>query len=225
MVDMPLKDEQAIWDAYNLLLLGPDVERLRKLFARYDLFRMTLTVPGDSVDCGVFIGAGLMLWLKLLKIHMPGSINRVVGFDTFNTFAASETAQEAQQVRAFVAETGFEGVTPGVLLKWVEQAGLDPNKCELVEGDIRQTAAAYCEDKPGFRVSLLHLDLDLDAATHAALAAFWPRMPSGGVIVLDNYGEAGWSEAQGVDRFFQDQSIQIKTLTYSRTPTAYIVKK
>lgn len=31
--------DDAMWDAYNLLSLGPDVERMRKLLVRYDLFK------------------------------------------------------------------------------------------------------------------------------------------------------------------------------------------
>lgn len=31
--------EAAMWDAYNYMSLGPDVDRMRKLLVRYDLFK------------------------------------------------------------------------------------------------------------------------------------------------------------------------------------------
>jgi len=52
---------QAAWDAYNELLIGPDIERLRKILVRAELFSRVLTVPGDIVECGVLKGAGLLL--------------------------------------------------------------------------------------------------------------------------------------------------------------------
>ena len=34
--------EQETWDQYNGLMLGPDIERIRKMLVRYDLFRQSL---------------------------------------------------------------------------------------------------------------------------------------------------------------------------------------
>ena len=49
--------EQELRDSYNPLLLSADVGRLREMPVRYDLFRRSLEVPGDVVECGVFKGA------------------------------------------------------------------------------------------------------------------------------------------------------------------------
>lgn len=172
--------DNAIWDAYNLLLLGPDIERLRKLLVRYDLFRISLDVPGDIVECGVFKGTGLMLWLKLLQIYCPSSIKRVVGFDVFKSFAETSGAFETEQVEEFIRESRFQGVTIDELYEKIDATGLDRDKCELIAGDIRKTAPEYVATRPGFRISLLNLDLDLEEATFAALEALWPRVVWGG---------------------------------------------
>ena len=65
------ESENELWDHYNSLLLSTDISRIRKLITRYDLFRKSLNVPGDVVECGVFKGTGLMYWLKLLDIYSP----------------------------------------------------------------------------------------------------------------------------------------------------------
>ena len=51
-----MNEEEKLWDSYNDLMMSADVERLRKVLAREELFRMTLDVPGDIVECGVFKG-------------------------------------------------------------------------------------------------------------------------------------------------------------------------
>jgi hypothetical protein len=218
-------DEQAIWDAYNLLLLGPDTERLRKLLVRYHFFTMTKDLPGDIVECGVFKGTGLMQWLKLLQIYCPGSAKRVIGFDVFSEFGATDSETEQQSVDRLLAESSFTGTSVEELHAIIARAGIAEAKAELVSGDIQHTGVDYVAAHPGFRISLLHMDFDLDKPTMAGLEAFWPRVVRGGVVVLDEYAIAHWTESDAVDRFFQDRSVRLQTLHWARTPSAYIVKE
>ena len=76
-----------LWNSYNNLLLGNDISRIRKLLVRYELFKKTLNIPGDIVECGVFKGSGFMYWLKLLKNLFSQLWG--LGFDTFSSFAGS----------------------------------------------------------------------------------------------------------------------------------------
>jgi hypothetical protein len=46
------------------LQLDLSAHALSKLFARYEIFKMVLNLPGDIVDCGVYRGASLFSWGK-----------------------------------------------------------------------------------------------------------------------------------------------------------------
>ena len=217
-------DEDYIWECYNSLLMSHDVERVRKLLVRYNLFKMSLDVPGDIVECGVFKGAGLMYWLKLIAIFSPGSRKRVIGFDTFGRFASSLLPYEEASAEAYVAEARFEGVDPASILKRAADAGLH-DRVEIVQGDMQETAREYVERNPGFRISLLHLDLDTYAGTRAALEGFYPVVSRSGVIILDEYACRGWGESDAVDEFFADKrDLKIKAVPLGAQPTAYIIK-
>jgi hypothetical protein len=218
-------NDAEIWAAYNGLLLSPDVERIRKLIARYELLRITIDVPGDIVECGVFKGVGFLYWLKLKRILIPGAAKRVVGFDMFHSFGAATGSKEEEAVAAFVKETQFDGVRPESILALAEAAGFGADAAELVAGDIGVTAADYCQRNPGFRISLLNMDLDLDQPTFAALQAFWPCVVKGGVVIFDEYALGRWTESNGVDRFFEGRGQRLRTLPISRTPTAYVIKE
>ncbi len=218
-------DEQLLWDAYHRLLLGPDLERMRKLLVRYDFFKLVLDRPGDIVECGVFKGAGLLTWLKFLQIHAPGSARRVVGFDTFDAFATPSSGTDFAAVAAFVKETAHAGTSPRSLHEAIAAAGIAKDRCELVAGDIATTAADYARANPGFRIALLHMDLDLGEPTFAALQALWPRVIPGGVVVFDEYAAPRWSESDGVDRFFAGTGVRLRALAHARTPTAYAIKE
>lgn len=216
--------DEKLWDCYNGLLISPDVSRIRKLLARNDLFQRALSVPGDIFECGVFKGAGLFYWLKLLDIFAPSGLKRVVGFDSFDKFADGFLDEEQRAVENFVKEANFTGVSVSALMDIAEQANL-AHRLELVAGDIRQTASQYVVDNPGVRISLLHLDLDVYGATKATLENFWPLLTPGGIVVCDEYGKIGFREADAVDEFLKGKGIKIEALNLiSPSPTAFFVK-
>ena len=215
-------DDDSVWDAYHTLLLGPDTSRLRKLLARTTIFRRALRAPGDIVECGVFKGTGLLTWLKLLEIYDHGSARRVVGFDAFTHFPAA--GYDAELIASFVQESRFEGVSPDDLYEVVAEAGIPSDRCELVGGDIGETAPDYVRRRPGFRIALLHMDLDLGAPTLAALDAMWPRVARGGVVLFDEYAITEMSESEGVDTFFASRHVRLHPMPHAFTPTAYLIK-
>ena len=81
----------------------------------------------------------------------------------------------------------------------------------------------FVSQRPGAKISLLYLDLDLDAPTYDTLVALWDRVSSGGIVVFDEYAFHNWSESVGVDRFFADKDIKIQSLNFV-APSAYGVK-
>ena len=223
-IDQYPYEEEYIWECYNSLLLSHDTERIRKLLVRYELFKMSIEVPGDIVECGVFKGTGLMYWLKLLSIYASGSKKQVIGFDTFKSFAHSIETYEKKSVDTYVEEAEFSGIDPNSILQRATLAGFE-KKVELVEGDIQISAKEYVKNNIGFRISLMHLDLDTYAGTKAALEILYPYVSRSGLIVIDEYGCRGWGESDAVDEYFEDKNVKIKTVPFSATPTAYIIKK
>ena len=215
--------EQETWDQYNGLLLGPDVDRIRKMLVRYDLFKEALNVPGDIVECGVLKGVGAIYWAKLLAIYAPASRRKVVGFDVFSAFADSMLDYERDAAKKFTEEAAFEGVDPEDILSRASIAGLD-GRLELVVGDVAETAAEYVRKNRGFRVSLLHLDLDTYLGTKAVLEALYDSVTPGGIIVCDEYGSPEWGESDAIDEFFYGRGASVRAIEHATKPTAYIVK-
>jgi len=221
------QDDAHIWNAYNLLLNCKDTERIRKLVTRYALFTRTLNIPGDIVECGVFKGTSMMMFLKFLKIHCCGSEKKVIGFDFFGEtrkdvgFALD--GNDAEHMDKLFTESNFSGITKATLQKRAED--IYPGHCTLINGDISETAQSFVEQNPGTRISLLHMDLDVAKPTFDALNALWDRVVKGGIIILDEYAIGKWSESEGVDAFLKDKSVIIQTEPWMRTPSAFIIKE
>jgi hypothetical protein len=211
-----------LWDSYNTLLLSPDRARVRKLLVRYRIFEMTLDIPGDIIECGVFKGVGLMYWAKLLDIFASNSRKRIIGFDVFSAFSSVQL-EHAERTVAAAHDVIGEGIGLSHIESLVAAAGLT-SRVQLVAGDVERTAPAWVADNYGGRVSLLNVDLDTYAGTRAALEAFWPIVSAGGVVVLDEYALKGMGESNAADEFFASRGVRPRAVPYAETPTAYVIK-
>ena len=219
---------QSLYDGFNEFILSPDIKVFGKLLARSLLVNKGRNIPGDIVECGVFKGTGLFTFLKLKRYLCPNSGKKVVGFDFFNSDKLVDSLEgiDKEAMKTLFDKRSYEHQAAHVkeFNQFIQDNGFEEHEFELVAGDITHTAYEYAKTRPGFRISLLYIDLDLDIPTYETLNALWDRVCKGGIVVFDEYGFHKWSEASGVDRFFKDKDIQIKTLNYI-CPTAYVIKK
>ena len=222
------KEHQSLFDSFNSFILSEDRRIFSKLISRTLLYNEVKDIPGDIVECGVFKGTGLYTFLKLKGLYNPNSSKKVVGFDFFDTNQLissinNKTDKEAMDVlfkeRNFIHETSFKDYLSTKLI----QDGFLNTDFELVDGDLSITSKEYSENNPGFKISLMYMDVDLEEPTYNTLVNLWDNVTKGGIIVFDEYGYNKWSESKGVDRFIEERNIEIKSLNYM-CPTAYIKK-
>lgn len=223
-----INTSQKIYDDFNGFIFSEDTKVLSKLIARTLLLQKTKSVPGDIVECGVFKGSGIATWLKLKRILCPNSLKKVIGFDIFDTEALvnSLSGLDKQRMDELFKDRDFKHIDDykKILEEVLNNAKFNPSEYELVKGDISVSAGAFCKTRPGFKISILYLDMDLEKPTYDALSVFWDRVSYGGYVVFDEYAYHQWSESLGVDTFFKEKKIKIKTLDFN-APTAYVKKE
>ena len=96
----------------------------------------------------------------------------------------------------------------------------------LVRGDVEDTLPKFLEDNPGFRISLLYIDVDLSRPTYYSLRYLWDRILPGGIILFDEYEYHKFSESVGVERFLKERGLAFNLISTNwMAPTAYIVKE
>jgi hypothetical protein len=219
---------QILYDSFNSFILSDDRRVFNKMVARTLLYNQVKDIPGDIVECGVFKGTGIYTFLKLKNILNANSSKKVIGFDFFDTEGLlssidSSVDRETMNVlfkdRDFTHSTSFKETLENQL----QLHDFKPSEFELIQGDVSITSKQFAEDNPGFKISLLYMDLDLEQPTYNTLNNLWSNMTKGGIVVFDEYGYHKWSESRGVDLFIEERGLQIKSLDYA-CPTAYIVK-
>ena len=214
---------QRSWDAYNDLLLHGDVDRFTKLLARYELYRMVIELPGDIVEGGVFKGAGLLYWAKLIEIFNPRTSRRVIGFDTFQGYPDSGREYERDNARAFERSTDYQPKGAESLAQIAQSQGLQ-QRIELVPGGVGSSVREYVQANPGFRIALLNLDFDTYDSTKAMLEACYELVVPRGVVVLDEYAARQWGESDAVDEFLKQKGIALRAFPWTHSPSAYFIK-
>jgi len=220
-------EKQVMFNGFNAFMLSGDSRVFGKMLARTLLFQRVKDLPGDIVECGIFKGTGLLTFLKLKRNFCPNSCKKIIGFDFFNTVDLVASLQGDDQRfmelmfdnREFKHGEGYmEGLTSLIL-----DCKFEDHEFELIKGDVCQTTYEYIRERPGFRISLLYIDVDVEKPTYAILDALWDRVVPGGIVVFDDYGIHKWSEVAGVDSFLKDKGLDVESLNYF-APSACITK-
>ena len=212
--------------------LGTTVDKLRnwtkfvpraeisRFLAKHAIFQHILNIHGAVVECGVFLGGGLMTWAQLSSIYEPlNHIRRVVGFDTFAGFPqvhandlGGENPFAAQGSLNVPAYTDLQECIR--LYDLARPIGHIP-RIELVAGDALQTIPAYLEQNPHLVVALLYLDFDLYEPSKAAIETFLARMPRGAVIAFDELNQAQWpGETMAVQEVIGIRNLRIQRFPF-----------
>ncbi len=227
--NVSITNNQDIYSNWNNFILSEERSVFNKLYSRIRFYEMTKHLMGDIVEGGVFKGSGLATWLKILEMNEPNSIKKVIGFDFFNPDFVKELDDEIDKATMSQVFDRCEDldkieISKDGIYKKLIKCGFKSDKFELVQGDVIDTSKSFLMDKPGLRISILYLDLDLDIPTYTALNNMWDRVVDGGVVVFDEYAYHNWSESNGVDRFIKERGLKLES-TQLKTPTAFIIKK
>lgn len=207
---------------------------LKRFLAHNELFKLTLEVPGDIAELGVFRGGGLLTWANLLETWCVGDRTKTVyGFDNWCGFTGFSAEDGAPSEQAHKVVGGFD---PGQFREELESAlaVFDADRfvpwkprVKLIDGQIETSVRDFLAAQPGVRFSLVHFDCDLYAPTRGALEALWPRVSRGGVLLFDEYGIPDWpGETRAVDEFLATQpGLRLRTLAWTNAPAAYLIKE
>lgn len=140
-------------------------------------------VPGDLIETGVWRGGASAMIRGVLKAR--GVTDRKIYLA--DSFEGLPPPNEAD----FPADTGSKYHTRGRLAVGVEIVrqtfeayGLMDDQVEFVVGWFKDTLHKL--DVPKF--SLLRLDGDMYESTIQAITALYPKLSSGGFIIVDDYG-------------------------------------
>lgn len=172
-------------------------QALSHFLAKYELFKQIVNVHGHIMECGVFLGGGLMTWAQLSAIYEPvNHVRRIVGFDTFTGFPEIGEKDRGHSpdyaVEGGLSTNAYEDLQEAIRLYDLNRPVGHIPRMELVVGDATKTIPEYIQRNPHLVVAMLYLDFDLFEPTRVAIETFLPRMPKGAVLAFDELNQAAW---------------------------------
>jgi len=152
-------------------------------------------LPGAIVECGVWRGGAMLLaksvsatqrqfWLYDTFAGMSGGGEKDISFDGRRH---DETA----------VQTDDPLISAKAVRKLFEGHGLDDDSLVIVEGPVEKTLSQQVPDQ----IAILRLDTDFYASTKLELETLYPRLVSGGILIIDDYGSWQGSRA-ATDEYF-----------------------
>jgi len=217
--------QQSVYESYNNFIFSKDSRVFNKMMKRTELYLNIKDIVGDILEFGVFKGASVALWSKLIDMYEPNSITKVIGFDFFNS---QQVIDELDGLNKAMMTDVINRVNKDDLSLKGVQANLsefNSSRYKLIQGDAVNTSSTFVNNNPGLKIKLLYMDLDVGEPTYKILLKLWNNVSINGIIVFDEYAYHQWDESRGVDNFLKTihgKYEQFPTGIYS--PTFYIKK-
>jgi hypothetical protein len=219
MIKLP--DYSKSFEYENNFYLSCDSSRMSKVIAHYELYKMSLNVPGAIVECGVFKGASLVRFAMFRELLNTSFAKKIIGFDAFGKFPVTRFKDDRKFRKRFIETSGEEGISKEQLTEVLDQKGIRKG-VELIAGDVNQTVPKYLRDNPELKISLLNMDTDVYEPAVTILKHLYPRITRGGILIIDDYGVFP-GETKAVDDFFKGKDVRIQRFPYAQTP-CFVVK-
>jgi hypothetical protein len=168
-------------------------------------------IPGDIVECGVWKGGSMMAAAyTLLESH--DQTRHLYLFDTFEGMTQpsdkdiSFDGVEASKLLDSSKKSDESSVWCYAPLKVVEESissvGYNSSKIHMIKGRVEDTIPNNAPSE----IALLRLDTDWYESTCHELVHLFPRLATGGVIIIDDYGH--WKGArQAVEEYLKEHQI------------------
>lgn len=201
-------EQRLVADAKPYSIISPE-----RLIANMDAvaYVVELGIPGALVECGVWRGGSALVMVKALQ--RAGVDDRdVYLFDTFEGMneptdmdtsrfsePATTTWQKAKASGATAYERYFQPAKFSLdgVRSLLHATGYPSERIRCVPGLVEDTVP----DRAPSEIAVLRLDTDWYESTKHELVHLYPRLASGGVLIIDDYGH--WDGCRcAVDEYF-----------------------
>ena len=187
---------------------------LARFLSLYEAYKLTVNKAGHIAEVGVSLGAGSLFFAKLMQLFEPNSINLVHGFDWFK--GAKTTSEEK-----FVKD-GECSVDEETVKNLIRAQGLD-NIVHIHNIDITTQLEDFFKDNKHILFKLVFLDCGIYDVVAKSIEFFWPRLVTGGVLILDHFShEFAPGETRAVMEMLPET--EFKQFSFGWMPVAYTIK-
>lgn len=138
-------------------------------------------IHGDIVECGVLFG-GASIFSALLCDKLGVSDKNFYLYDSFEGFPVGSS--DAKVTTGPITGGQYKNFRSAVEANF-QAEGISMTSVKFIEGFVEDTLVSHPLPE---QISLLRLDTDFYDSTKVELEVLYPRLASGGVLIVDDYG-------------------------------------
>lgn len=167
-------------------------------------------IQGEIAELGVFKGETA----RLIHNYCPERILNL--FDTFEGFSLKDLSKENEQIRNSKAVNDFKDTSIDSVISFINPKN---SNVRVFKGYFPESVSKKLEQTI---FSFVHLDADLFEPTRNGLEFFYPRVSSGGIILIHDYN--AWPGCRkAVDEFFCSKK-EIPIAMPDKSGSAIVIK-
>lgn len=187
----------------------------------------TKNIPGDVVECGVYMGGNISLCVN--ELYEKNSNKLFYAFDTFkgvpkkeitniDTIISTNGIKTNESVIKYYDENekwcycDLNTVKENIqtTLKKLNNNNENYLNIKFIEGSVLDTIPKNLPDK----ISFILLDMDISKPTEHVLPYIWERMSIGGILQIDDYNSFNGIK-NVINEFFSDKFVYIQEIDYT----------
>jgi O-methyltransferase len=157
-------------------------------------------LDGDFVECGVYKGGSIMN-----MAYSQLNYKKRVHIHLYDSFEGMPTPTEIDKDYMGVSALKHKGTcfcTIDEVISNVNQTNYPNDFLHYHKGDVKETLTQNVPDK----ISILRLDTDWYESTKIEIEILYPKLISGGILIIDDYGHfMGCKKA--IDEYFGKMKI------------------
>jgi hypothetical protein len=182
------------------------VERLYSLHKCVE-YLVDASIAGDLAECGIWRGGSCMMMAQTL-LASGDRDRRILMYDTYEGHPQPDPERDIDLWGNSGYEEWRRQTSEGQVKGWgfaslqevrenMQTTGYPDDKLEYIKGMVEETVPVHIPD----RLALLRLDTDWYESTQVALVYLYPKLVTGGVLIIDDYGHYR-GQRQAVDEYF-----------------------
>ncbi|MDB5191983.1 MAG: dTDP-6-deoxy-L-hexose 3-O-methyltransferase [Segetibacter sp.] len=185
-----------------------------KLVAHYELYKKVRYLEGAVIKCGITANEGFTRFAMFRSLMSPAINQKMIAFEKFGNLNNYE--EQLQDYNYSEPTLAIQNLQQALIQKGIKE------QVEFVPGNVTDTIPEFLIENPELKISYLNIDLDNYESTLTALEFFYPRLVSGGILILDNYYKC-LTEFKAVKEYFVPGRVSLHNYSVNKGPS-YLIK-
>lgn len=199
----------------SLFISKPRNQQSERLVTYYELYKLIKHLNGSILKCGINSDEAFGYFSFFTQMnqyrHQP-----MVAFEKAPSVFETDIVENQPIVSVKNTSAEISSTQKNLIKKGIEQ------NIDYVPGQLNVSIPKYLIENPELKIALLTIDLDDFETTLTAMQYFYPRLVSGGILIVNNYYKKS-AESLAIQDYFAGTDVVIRHFSLEKGPH-YIIK-